>query len=152
MEGWHHSRRMAVQTVAHGSWAASAAAENLPRLRMWDKAFRMLTFSSAVAVLVLLGSVILVLVVGATPALRTFGLGFLVDDSWNPVTEKFGAIAPIYGTVVVSLIAMLIAVPLGLGIAVFLSELCPRSLRAPVGIAIELLAGIPSIIYGIWAL
>jgi phosphate transport system permease protein len=68
------------------------------------------------------------------------------------VTEKFGAIAPIYGTVVVSLIAMLIAVPLGLGIAVFLSELCPRPLKRPVGIAIELLAGIPSIIYGIWGL
>jgi phosphate transport system permease protein len=143
---------MSVQTFVHQSWAASAAAENLPRLRTWDKAFRLLTFSSAAAVLVLLGSVILVLIVGATPALRTFGLSFLVDDTWNPVTEKFGAIAPIYGTVVVSLIAMLIAVPLGLGIAVFLSELCPQSLRAPIGIAIELLAGIPSIIYGIWGL
>ena len=143
---------MSVQTFAHQSWATSAAAENLPRLRTWDKAFRSLTFSSAVAVLVLLGSVILVLALGAAPAFRTFGLGFLADDTWNPVTEKFGAIAPIYGTVVVSLIAMLIAVPLGLGIAVFLSELCPLSLRTPIGIAIELLAGIPSIIYGIWGL
>src|SRR6202023_1621658 len=71
---------------------------------------------------------------------------------WNPVTEKFGAIAPIYGTVVTSLIAMLIAVPIGLLITLFLTELCPMWLRRPIGIAIELLAGIPSIIYGIWGL
>jgi phosphate transport system permease protein len=71
---------------------------------------------------------------------------------WNPVTEKFGAIAPIYGTIVTSLIAMLIAVPVGLFIALFLTELCPMWLRRPIGIAIELLAGIPSIIYGIWGL
>jgi len=152
MEGWHDSWRMSVQTVAHQGWSASATAENLPRLRTWDKAFRLLTFSSALGVLLLLGGVILVLIVGSTPALRTFGLSFLIDDSWNPVTEKFGAIAPIYGTVVVSIIAMIIAVPLGLGIAVFLSELCPQSLRTPIGVAIELLAGIPSIIYGIWGL
>ena len=75
-----------------------------------------------------------------------------VRGSWNPVTEKFGAIAPIYGTVVTSFIAMLIAVPVGLFIALFLTELCPMWLRRPIGIAIELLAGIPSIIYGIWGL
>jgi phosphate transport system permease protein len=86
------------------------------------------------------------------PALRTFGVGFLFEESWNPVTEKFGAIAPIYGTVVTSFIAMLIAVPVGLFIALFLTELCPMWLRRPIGIAIELLAGIPSIIYGIWGL
>ena len=122
------------------------------RLRSWDRAFRWLTFSSAAAVLVLLGSVIVVLIHGSMPALKTFGIEFLFDESWNPVTEKFGAVAPIYGTIVVALIAMLVAVPIGLGIAVFLSELCPQSLRAPIGIAIELLAGIPSIIYGIWGL
>ena len=82
----------------------------------------------------------------------TFGLGFLIDERWNPVTEKFGALAPIYGTLVTSFIAMLIAVPVGLGIAIFLTELCPPRLRRPIGIAIELLAGIPSIIYGIWGL
>src|SRR4029434_8059622 len=74
------------------------------------------------------------------------------EQRWNPVTEKFGALAPIYGTIVTSFIAMLIAVPVGLLIAVFLTELCPMWLRRPVGIAIELLAGIPSIIYGIWGL
>jgi phosphate transport system permease protein len=122
------------------------------RLRNWDRAFRLLTFSAAAVVLALLGGVIVVLIVGAMPALKTFGVDFLVSESWNPVTEKFGALAPVYGTVVVALIAMAVAVPIGIGIAVFLSELCPQSLRAPIGIAIELLAGIPSIIYGIWGL
>jgi phosphate transport system permease protein len=84
--------------------------------------------------------------------LRHFGFGFLVSAAWNPVTEKFGALAPIYGTLVTSLIAIVIAVPIGIGIAMFLTELCPRSLRRPIGIAVELLAGIPSIIYGIWGL
>ena len=86
------------------------------------------------------------------PAFQEFGFGFLTAQSWNPVTEKFGALAPIYGTIMTSLIAMLIAVPFGLMIAMFLTELCPLWLRRPIGIAIELLAGIPSIIYGIWGL
>jgi phosphate transport system permease protein len=92
------------------------------------------------------------LVDGSMLALRAFGFDFLFEQRWNPVTEKFGALAPIYGTVVTSFIAMLIAVPVGLLIAVFLTELCPMFLRRPIGIAIELLAGIPSIIYGIWGL
>ena len=103
-------------------------------------------------VLVILGGVGVSLAVGAWPALSAFGPSFLTTQSWNPVTEKFGALAPIYGTVVTSAIALLIAVPIGIGIAVFLTELCPRPLRRPVGIAVELLAGIPSIIYGIWGL
>src|SRR5205814_5172160 len=86
------------------------------------------------------------------PAVQEFGFGFLTAQSWNPVTEKFGALAPIYGTIISSFIAMLIAVPVGLFIAMFLTELCPMWLRRPIGIAIELLAGIPSIIYGIWGL
>lgn len=121
------------------------------RLRLGDAAFRQVTRAAAIAVLVILGGIIVSLVLGAWPALRTFGVGFLYEQSWNPVTEKFGAIAPIYGTVVTSLIAMLIAVPVGLFIALFLTELCPMWLRRQIGIAIELLAGIPSIIYGIWA-
>jgi len=80
----------------------------------------------------------------------TFGFGFVTNEVWNPVTEKFGALAPIYGTLVTSLIAMLIGVPVSFGIAIFLTELCPPVLKRPLGIAIELLAGIPSIIYGIW--
>ena len=92
------------------------------------------------------------LIEGSLPALQAFGIDFLLEQRWNPVTEKFGALAPIYGTIVTSFIAMLIAVPIGLLIAVFLTELCPMWLRRPIGIAIELLAGIPSIIYGIWGL
>ena len=86
------------------------------------------------------------------PAWRAFGFGFFTSESWNPVTEKFGALPAIYGTVVTSFIAMLIGVPVSLGIAVFLTEICPERLRRTIGIAIELLAGIPSIIYGIWGL
>ena len=104
------------------------------------------------AVLLLLGGVIAALVIGAAPALSTYGFSFFVSESWNPVTEKFGALAPVYGTLVTSFIAMLIAVPIGLMVAFFLTELCPMALRRPIGIAIELLAGIPSIIYGIWGL
>jgi phosphate transport system permease protein len=124
----------------------------LDRLRIGDIAFRNLTRGAAVAVLVILGGVMISLVMGAWPALQTFGLNFLIEERWNPVTERFGAIAPIYGTIVTSFIAMFIAVPVGLMIAMFLTELCPMKLRRPIGIAIELLAGIPSIIYGIWGL
>jgi phosphate transport system permease protein len=127
-------------------------AKVLQRLRLGDAAFRWLTRLAAITVLIILSGIIVSLVHGSLPALRTFGLSFLFTESWNPVTEKFGAIAPIYGTIVTSLIAMLIAVPVGLFIALFLTELCPMWLRRPIGIAIELLAGIPSIIYGIWGL
>ena len=124
----------------------------LQRLRLADIAFKWLTRFSAIAVLLLLGGVIIALIEGSMMALKAFGFGFLVEAHWNPVTDQFGAIAPIYGTVMTSLIAMLIAVPVGLMIAFFLTELCPMVLRRPIGIAIELLAGIPSIIYGIWGL
>ena len=132
------------QTVARNS--------ALRRLQRTDIIFHNLTFICAVLVLVLLGAVAVSLFIGAWPAIRAFGLSFLTSQSWNPVTEKFGGLAPIYGTIVTSLIAMAIAVPIGLGIAVFLTETCPKSLRRPIGTAIELLAGIPSIIYGIWGL
>ncbi len=89
---------------------------------------------------------------GAMPAINAFGWSFITSEAWNPVTEKFGALASIYGTLVTSFTAMVIAVPIGIGIAIFLTEICPRSLRRPIGIAIELLAGIPSIIFGIWGL
>ncbi|HSP49940.1 MAG TPA: phosphate ABC transporter permease subunit PstC [Pseudolabrys sp.] len=124
----------------------------LRRLRLSDAGFRHLTRAAAITVLVILGGIIISLIHGSWPALRTFGFSFLYEKSWNPVTEKFGAIAPIYGTVVTSFIAMLIAVPIGLFIALFLTELCPMWLRRPIGISIELLAGIPSIIYGIWGM
>lgn len=124
----------------------------LSSLRFGDNLFRLLCQTAAIFVLVVLGGVFLSLIDGAWPALQAFGPAFFVTEIWNPVTEKFGALAPIYGTVITSFIAMLIAVPIGLGIAIFLTELCPMPLRRPIGTAIELLAGIPSIIYGIWGL
>jgi phosphate transport system permease protein len=127
-------------------------AKVLARLRRGDEMFRLVTRSAALAVLVILGGVIMSLVIGSIPALKAFGFEFPFTQSWNPVTEKFGALAPIYGTLVTSFIAMLIAVPVGLMVAFFLTELCPMVLRRPIAIAIELLAGIPSIIYGIWGL
>ena len=124
----------------------------LKKLKLNDNIFRYLTRASAVFVLVMLGGVIISLIIGSVPTFSQFGIGFIFTESWNPVTEKFGAIAPIFGTIVTSFIAMVIAVPLGLLIAMFLTELCPMWARRPIGIAIELLAGIPSIIYGIWGL
>src|SRR6201988_3685215 len=143
---------VALQGNAVETSAVAARAKALNRLRVADIAFRALTRAAAIGVLIILGGVIISLIDGSLPALRAFGLNFLVEERWNPVTEKFGALAPIYGTLVTSFIAMLIAVPVGLLIAVFLTELCPMWLRRPIGIAIELLAGIPSIIYGIWGL
>src|SRR5437899_1865291 len=149
-------RRSVVDVALQGNVvevdAVAARAKALNRLRIGDIIFRTLTRAAAIGVLVILGGVIISLIDGSLPALRAFGLNFLIEERWNPVTEKFGAIAPIYGTLVTSFIAMLIAVPLGLLIALFLTELCPKWLRRPIGIAIELLAGIPSIIYGIWGL
>ena len=124
----------------------------LAGFKLRDNTFHLLTMAAAWTVLILLGGVIASLVIGSMPAIKAFGLNFLTTESWNPVTEKFGAMAPVYGTIVTSLIAMAIAVPSALGIAIFLTELCPFTLRKPIGIAIELLAGIPSIIYGIWGL
>jgi phosphate transport system permease protein len=137
---------------SRGGNEARSRAATLRRLRSSDTFFRILTRSAALAVLALLAGVILALLVGALPALSTFGVRFLTTEVWNPVTDEFGGIAPIYGTIVTSIIAMLIAVPIGLMIALFLTELCPPLLRRPIGITIELLAGIPSIIYGIWGL
>src|SRR6516165_1941387 len=150
-------RRRSVADIAIGqrgviATAAGSRAKVLDRLRLGDAAFRHLTRAAAVGVLLLLGAVIISLIRGSIPALKTFGFGFLVSERWNPVTENFGALPAIYGTVITSFIAMLIAVPIGLMIAFFLTELCPQWLRRPIGIAIELLAGIPSIIYGIWGL
>ncbi len=124
----------------------------LRRFEIGDRIFHIVTRSSAITVLVVLGGVIVSLVQGSLPALSKFGFGFLTSEAWNPVTENFGAAPAIYGTLVTSFIALLIAAPVGFGIAVFLTELCPYQLRRPIGVAVELLAGIPSIIYGIWGM
>lgn len=149
--------RKTVADVAVGSSRpayrdAARRARALSSFKIRDTSFRWLTLAAAIAVLIILGGVIASLVQGSIPAFQAFGFGFLTTQVWNPVTDRYGALAPVYGTIITSLIAMLIAVPVGLGIAIFLTELCPDVLRRPIGIAIELLAGIPSIIYGIWGL
>ncbi len=142
---------MADVAVLHSRLPSSLTAA-LRRFGRSDRRFRWLTLVAAWLVLLIFGGIIASLWQGAWPAFRTFGWGFFTGTVWNPVTEKFGAFPAIYGTLLTSALAMLIAVPIGIGIAIFLTELCPRPLRRPVGIAIELLAGIPSIIYGIWGL
>ena len=124
----------------------------LRRFRIGDRTFNILTQASAIAVLVILAGVMLSLVIGSLPAWHAFGFDFFTSQSWNPVTEKFGALPAIYGTLLTSFIAMLIGVPVSLGIAIFLTEISPERFRRTIGTAIELLAGIPSIIYGIWGL
>ena len=124
----------------------------LSRNRMRDTVLHAITRTAAIGVLIMLSGVIITLIHGSLPALDQFGFSFLHTESWNPVKEDFGAAAPIYGTVISSLIAMVIGVPISIGIAIFITELCPKSMKRPIGIAIELLAGIPSIIYGIWGL
>jgi phosphate transport system permease protein len=119
---------------------------------IYERVFRSATLIAAVLVLLILGGVFVSLVHGSWPALAHFKFSFVTREVWNPVTEQFGALAPIYGTVVTSLIAMLIAVPTGFGIALFLTELCPPLLKRPIGVAVELLAAVPSIIFGIWGL
>ena len=117
-----------------------------------DLVFRSLTFLFALLVLLILGGVIVALIEGALLAFRTFGLSFIATEVWNPVTEKFGALAPIYGTLVTSAIAMLVGIPVAFGVALFITEICPLWLKRPLATMIELLAAIPSIIYGIWGL
>ena len=117
-----------------------------------DSLFRNLTRLAASGVLVLLAAILFSLIKGSMPAIHAFGFGFLISPDWDPVTDHFGALIPIVGTLVTSFIALLIAIPVSFGIALFLTELSPRILRRPLGVAIELLAGIPSIIYGMWGL
>ena len=145
---------MALQPAPISGIAASdeMRARSLRRFHVGDQTFRTLTQVSAITVLVILAGVMISLVHGSFPAWQTFGFDFFTTQSWNPVTEKFGALPAIYGTLLTSFIAMFIGVPVSLGIAVFLTEICPERLRRTIGIAIELLAGIPSIIYGIWGL
>ena len=124
----------------------------LKRQYLFDILFRSVTRIAAFSVLALLAAIIFSLVMGSMPAIHTFGFGFLTSSDWDPVNDQFGALIPIVGTLITSSIALLIAVPVSFGIALFLTELSPRILRRPLGIAIELLAGIPSIIYGMWGL
>jgi phosphate transport system permease protein len=117
-----------------------------------DAAFRNLTRLAAFFVFSLLAAILVSLLVGAMPSIRQFGIDFLWTEEWDPVQENFGALVPIVGTLVTSAIALAIAIPVSFGIAIFLTELSPVWLRRPLGTAIEMLAAIPSIIYGMWGL
>lgn len=117
-----------------------------------DRWFRWLLVGTVIFVLVALASAALSMLWGGRHVLADQGINFFISSEWNPVENKYGALAPIYGTIVTAIIAMLIAVPVSFGIAFFLTEVAPRWLRGPIGTAIELLAGIPSIIYGMWGL
>src|SRR6201993_2639967 len=127
-------------------------ARELGAFKFGDVTFYWVTRISAISVLLILGGIIISLIIGAWPAMHEYGFTFLTTQRWAPSADPpvLGALGPIYGTLLTSFIAMLIAIPVGIGIAVFLTELCPQWLRRPIGIAIELLAGIPSIIYGMW--
>jgi phosphate transport system permease protein len=126
--------------------------QRMQRQRLLDQSFRIVTRSFAFLVLSLLIGILISLVIGAAPSIKAFGFGFLTTSDWDPVNNHFGAVVPVFGTLVTSVIALLIGVPVSFGIALFLTELCPTWLKRPFGIAVELLAGIPSIIYGMWGL
>jgi phosphate transport system permease protein len=130
--------------------ALSAAPARRRSRRPGDPIFAGIARGSGVFVLLLLGSLILSLFVGGLPAFRRFGASFLVSTDWDPVRQEFGAAVSVYGTVMTSVLALILAVPLAFGIAFYLTEVAPSWLRRPVGVAVELLAAVPSIIYGMW--
>jgi phosphate transport system permease protein len=117
-----------------------------------DKAFAVLAHGAAWLTLALLAGIVISLIIGAAPAMREFGLGFLFSTAWDPVQNRYGGLVMIYGTLMTSVIALVIAVPVSFGIALFLTELSPLWLKRPLGVAIELLAAVPSIVYGMWGL
>lgn len=115
-----------------------------------DRIFAGLCRGAGIFVLILLGAIIVELFIGGWPVFKAVGVGFVWGSNWDPVAEEFGALVPIYGTIITSILALLLAVPVAFGIAYFLTEIAPLKLRRPVGTAVELLAAVPSIIYGMW--
>ncbi len=117
-----------------------------------DVVFKWVLILSALAIPALLGGLLYELIRGAKPAIDAFGLGFLTSTVWDPVADKFGAWPLIYGTLLTSFLALLLAVPLSLGVAIYLTEFAPGAIRRPVAMVIELLAAIPSVVYGLWGI
>ncbi|MES2263152.1 MAG: phosphate ABC transporter permease subunit PstC [Pseudomonadota bacterium] len=130
----------------------AAMLSTMRKQRIQDFIFHKLTMAFALSVLLVLLGIIVSLVLGAMPALREFGPAFITTVEWDPVNDQYGALIAIVGTLSTSAIALLIAFPVSFGIALFLTEICPVWLRRPMGTAVELLAGVPSIIYGMWGL
>jgi phosphate transport system permease protein len=132
-----------VRPASPFAWTKGAAVERL---------FSLVTAGAAWLVLILLGGIVLSMAWGGRLAFETFGFHFVVSDAWDPAAGVFGALVPIYGTIVTSIIALLVAIPVSIGIAMFLTDIAPQWSRGPISIAVELLAAIPSIIYGMWGL
>jgi phosphate transport system permease protein len=132
--------------------AAEAMGSAMRRQRLQDFLFHKITLAFALSVLAVLAGIILSLIIGAWPAIKEFGPAFITTIDWDPVNNRYGALIAIVGTLATSLIALMIAFPISFGIALFLTEICPATLRRPLGTAVELLAGVPSIIYGMWGL
>jgi len=132
--------------------ASAPTRRTRPRGALVAQVFEGLCFSAATALLVALGGLLVSLFIGGLPAFQKAGFGFFTTATWNPVTEVYGAAGPVVGTVITSVLALALALPVAGGVAFFLTELCPASLRRPIGTAVELLAGIPSIVYGMWGL
>ena len=132
--------------------AALAPRRARPRGAGFDGIFQGLCLTAATALLLSIAGILASLLVGGWPAFAKFGFAFFTTTSWNPVTEVYGGAGPIVGTLITSVLALVFALPLALGVAVFLTEFCPAPLRRPIGVAVELLAGVPSIVYGMWGL
>ncbi|MDI7776097.1 phosphate ABC transporter permease subunit PstC [Asticcacaulis sp. EMRT-3] len=140
---------MSAETPATASATSQASG---PRLDPTDPIFRWVSFGAATLLLAVLAGIIGSLLVGGWPALSKFGFGFFIHSTWNPVTEQYGAAGPIVGTIISSALALVFALPIAVGVAVYLTQFCPRALAQPLSTAVELLAGIPSIVYGMWGL
>ena len=148
---------MSAQQPKTGAFATPAAhAKGMPSAtsasKWQDFLFHKITFSFALLVLLVLVGILVSLVIGAWPAFEKFGPGFVTRIEWDPVNDEYGALIAIAGTLITSFLALLLAFPVSFGIALFLTEICPAWLKRPLGTAVELLAGVPSIIYGMWGL
>lgn len=141
-----------LSTSANSNISVQAMQKLMRRQRIQDFLFHKTTMFFALSVLLVLVGIIISLIQGAWPAFQHFGFGFITRVEWDPVNDEFGAMIAIFGTIVTSAIALVIAFPISFGIALFLTEICPAWLRRPLGTAVELLAGVPSIIYGMWGL
>lgn len=132
--------------------AAPSAIRKAPNTAAFDPLFKALCFSAATALLAALGGVIVSLAIGGWPAFKAFGWSFFTNTTWNPVTGVFGGLGPIVGTLLTAVISLLFALPMAFGVSVFLVEFAPRAIRQPIATAIQLLAGVPSVVYGMWGL
>ena len=142
---------LAGQAMSESEARQAAALRNTMRKqRLQDFFFHKLTLLFAASVLLVLVGIIVSLFLGAAPALKAFGAAFITRVEWDPVGDEFGAMIAIWGTLATSIIALAVAFPISFGIALFLTEICPGWLRRPLGTAVELLAGVPSFIYGMW--